>query len=80
MATKKSGGKGARGGRKAAARRTQGGEARRETAPAENFGDYITLNGRRVPVRKHPTDFSVMIPPSVLAGAVTESFRRGRGA
>jgi subtilisin family serine protease len=76
MATKKSGGKGTRGGRKTRARAAGAAdEARPEAAaPGGDFGDYITLNGKRVPVRKHPTDFSVMVPPGVLAGAVTESF------
>lgn len=67
MPTKKSGGKG-----------EGGGEEKPRGEAAEDFGGFITLNGRRVPVRKHPTDFSVMIPPGVMAGAVMESLEEGR--
>jgi subtilisin family serine protease len=80
MATKKSGGKGQRGGRKAGAKGVADEARPQAEAAAEDFGSYITLNGKRVAVGKHPTDFSVRIPPGVMAGALTESLdsRRAR--
>ena len=38
-------------------------------AAAEDPGDYIVHDGKRVSVRKHPTDFSVMVPPGIASGA-----------
>lgn len=79
MTTKKSGGKGTRGVRKAGAKKAGTKKAAGEALPgsgaaaAEDFGGYITMNGKRVSLSKHPTDFSVRIPPGVMADAVTES-------
>ena len=35
-------------------------------AKKKSYGDYVVLGGRKLPVEKHPTDFSVMAPEDQL--------------